>query len=207
MSVAKAKIDRRYSPEEYLEFERDARDRHEFIDGVVYAMAGESLSHSRICMNLGREAGNALKGKACETLSPNMKVRTSSASLFAYPDLTIVCGPTLHDAKRDVLTNPKVIFEVLSPSTEIYDRTTKFQRYRLGNETLSDYILVSQNAPFVEHFWKQHDGNWLYQSFSQISDVLRIDSIDIALSLGEIYDRVEFEEVEEEPEESAVEGG
>ena len=199
MSVAKAKIERRYLPEEYLELERDARDRHEFLDGVVYAMAGESLSHSRICTNLGREAGNALKGKTCETLSPNMKVRTSTASMFAYPDLTIVCGPTLHDAKKDVLTNPKVIFEVLSPSTEIYDRTTKFQRYRLGNETLSDYILVSQSAPFVEHFWKQHDGNWLYQSFSQISDVLKIDSIDIALSLGEIYDRVEFEEMEEEP--------
>ncbi len=207
MDVANAKVERRYSPEEYLELERHARDRHEFLDGVIYAMAGESVSHSRVCTNLSGEARNKLKGRPCEALSPKMKVRTSTASLFAYPDLTIVCGePTLHDAKKDVLTNPKVIFEVLSPSTQAYDRTTKFQRYRLGNETLSDYILVSQDAPFVEHFWKQHDGKWLYESFSQLSDVLRIDSIDISLPLAEIYDRVEFAEMEEEPEETSREG-
>ena len=88
-----------------------------------------------------------------------MKVRTSNASLFSYPDLTIVCGePQFHDVKKDVLTNPKVVFEVLSPSTADYDRTTKFQRYRMGNETLTDYILVSQDKCFVEHFRKSADG-------------------------------------------------
>ena len=118
MGLAKLKVERLSTPEDYLTFEREADTRHEFLDGEIYAMAGESLLHSRICMNLAREVGNSLKGKRCEPLSSNMKARTSSASLFAYPDLTIVCGePLFHDRKKDVLTNPQVIFEVLTPST------------------------------------------------------------------------------------------
>lgn len=199
MGLPKLKTKNPLTAEEYLAFERDADVRHEFLDGEVYAMAGESLSHSRVCSNLLREAGNKLMGRSCEALSPNMKVRTSAASLFAYPDLTIVCGePQLHDSKKDVLTNPKVIFEVLSPSTEKYDRTTKFLRFRMGNETLSDYILVSQDRPFVEHFCKQSDGNWLYRSFNKIEDVLDIESVAIELSLAEIYDRVELLDEPEE---------
>ena len=191
--MAKLKTQTIFTPEEYLEFEREADVRHEFLDGEIYAMAGESLSHSRVCINLGGESRAKLKGKLCEALSPNMKVRTSTASLFSYPDLTIVCGePQFHDKKKDVLTNPKVIFEVLSPSTADYDRTKKFLRYRMGNETLTDYILVSQDYCFVEHFRKQADGNWIYQSLSEISDVLQIETIECELSLQEIYDRVEL---------------
>lgn len=131
--TALPKIAEIYTPEEYLEFERNAAERHEFVDGYLAEMAGESLSHSRICVNINREVSNGLLGKKCEALSPNMKVRTSDASLFSYPDLTIVCGePQFHDCKKDVIVNPKVIFEVLSPATEKYDRTLKFQRYRLG---------------------------------------------------------------------------
>lgn len=194
MGLAKLKTATAYAPEDYLIFERSSETRHEFLDGEIFAMAGESLPHSRICMNLAREVGNSLKGKRCEPLSPNMKVRTSSASLFAYPDLTVVCGePVFHDAKKDVLTNPQVIFEVLSPSTADYDRTTKFQKYRMGNETLTDYILVSQDKPFVEHFTKQADNNWVYRSYGDADDVLRIETIECDLSLREIYDRVEFE--------------
>lgn len=195
MGLAKVKISANFTPEEYLHFEREADARHEFLDGEIYEMPGKSLSHSRICTNLSGEVRSKLKGKPCEALSPNMKVRTSTASLFAYPDLTIVCGePLFHDVKRDVLTNPKVIFEVLSPSTADYDRTTKFQRYRMGNETLTDYILVSQDKPFVEHFAKQTDGNWLYHSYGEITDVLKIETIECEISLTEIYDRVEFAE-------------
>lgn len=189
---------RNFSPEEYLEFERESDTRHEYLDGRVFAMAGESLSHSRICQNLAGETRNKLKGKPCESLSPNMKVRTSTASLFAYPDLTIVCDePLLHDTKKDVLINPKVIFEVLSPSTEKYDRTTKFARFRMGNETLTDYILVSQDKPFVEHFSKQADGNWVYRSFNNLSDEFDIETVGCSLSLAEIYDRVEFPPLDE----------
>jgi Uma2 family endonuclease len=194
MSLAKLKIERSTSPDEYLTFERGSDERHEFLDGDVFARAGGSLSHSRVCTNLSGEVQNKLKGRSCEPLSPNMKVRTSNASLFAYPDLTIVCGePLFHDTKKDVLINPKVIFEVLSPSTETYDRTVKFARFRMGNETLADFILVSQDKPFVEHFTRHPDGNWLYRSFSDLGDSLNITSVECRLSLAEIYDRVEFE--------------
>lgn len=194
MGFAKVKTKARLTPEDYLDFEREADARHEFLDGEIYQMAGESLSHSRVCMSLAREVGNKLKGKKCEALSPNMKVRTSTASLFSYPDLTIVCGePRFHDAKKDVLVNPQVIFEVLSPSTENYDRTTKFQRYRMGNETLTDYVLVSQDKVFVEHFTKQAGGDWLYRSCGEIGDVLQIETIECDLDLREIYDRIEFD--------------
>ncbi|MEO8074474.1 MAG: Uma2 family endonuclease [Acidobacteriota bacterium] len=201
MGLAKVKTAEISTPEGYLKFEREADSRHEFLDGEIYAMAGESLSHSRVCMNLAREAGNALKGKTCEALSPNMKVCTSTASLFSYPDLMIVCGePLFHDKKKDVLVNPQVIFEVLSPSTAEYDRTTKFQKYRMGNETLTDYILVSQDKSFVEHFQKQTDNSWIYISYSELDDVLKIETVECELSLREIYDRVELEtqtEIEE----------
>ena len=203
MGLAKLKTETLYTAEDYLNFEREADTRHEFLDGEIYQMAGESLSHSRIYINLAAEIGSSLKGKRCEPLSPNMKVRTSTASLFSYPDLTIVCGePIFHDQKKDVLTNPQVIFEVLSPSTAEYDRTTKFQKYRMGNETFTDYILVSQDKPFVEHFFKQADGNWLYQSYGAIDDILKIETVECQLSLREIYDRIEFETQTEEFEEN-----
>lgn len=203
LPLAKVKTKTLATPEDYLTFEREADTRHEFLDGEIYQMAGESLSHSRVCINLSGEVRNKLKGKSCEALSPNMKVRTSTASLFSYPDLTIVCGePLFHDMKKDVLVNPQVIFEVLSPSTAEYDRTTKFQKYRMGNETLTDYILVSQDKPFVEHFFRQADGKWLYQSYGSIDDFLKIETVDCELSLREIYDRVELtfeaEEFEED---------
>ena len=203
MGLAKLKTAAVFTPEDYLTFERESDSRHEFLDGEIYAMAGESLSHSRVCINLGGEVRAKLKGKPCEALSPNMKVQTSNASLFSYPDLTIVCGePRFHDVKKDVLTNPKVVFEVLSPSTADYDRTTKFQRHRMGNETLTDYILVSQDKCFVEHFRKSANGDWLYQSYAALEDDLKIATIDCELSLREIYDRVELtletEEFEED---------
>jgi Uma2 family endonuclease len=197
--LAKVKSKTLSTPEDYLIFEREAATRHEFLDGEIYQMAGESLSHSRVCVNLSGEVRSKLKGRPCEALSPNMKVRTSTASLFSYPDLTIVCGePLFHDTKKDVFVNPQVIFEVLSPSTAEYDRTTKFQKYRMGNETLTDYILVSQDKPFVEHFFRQADGKWLYQSYGSIDDFLKIETVDCELSLREIYDRIEFELIDNE---------
>lgn len=186
------KIKRIYTPEEYLELERAALERHEFLDGAIFQMAGESLSHSRICVNLTREVSGDLRGKPCEALSSNMKVRTSTASLFSYPDLTVVCGePQFHDRKKDVVINPRVIFEVLSPSTEKYDRSVKFQRYRPGNETLTDYILISQETILVEHFHRNENGSWTYENYTDAGDVLRLEEIELELILERLYDRVE----------------
>ncbi|MCY7346250.1 MAG: Uma2 family endonuclease [Pyrinomonadaceae bacterium] len=183
-----------YTPEKYLEFERSAAERHEFVDGYLIEMAGESLSHSRICVNITREVSNGLLGKKCEALSPNMKVRTSNASLFAYPDLTIVCGePQFHDRKKDVVVNPKVIFEVLSPSTEKYDRTLKFQRYRLGNESLTDYILIAQDVISVEHYHRDEQNRWIFEGCVEMSDVMRLPEIELEITAERIYDRVEVQ--------------
>jgi len=188
-----------YSPEEYLELERQAETRREFVDGVIYAMAGESLSHSQICINLAREASLKLKGTSCQALSPNMKVRAEGKGMFAYPDLTIVCGePIFHDKQRDVLLNPKVIIEVLSPSTQRYDQTKRFFRYRKELSSLTDYVLIYQDTPFIEHHERQADGRWMHNAADGIDDVLRIYSIEIELNLREIYNRVKFEENSEE---------
>ena len=201
MGLAKQKP-RRYTPEEYLKFERKSETRHEYVDGEIfpideeaYTMAGESLSHSQICINLAREVSLQLKGKECQALSPNMKVRAENKGMFAYPDLTVVCGqPVFHDRQKDVLLNPKVIFEVLSPSTERYDQTKKFFRYRKELPSLTDYVLIYQDAPFIEHHERMPDGRWTHNAADGIKDVLKIVSIVIELSLKELYDRVEFKE-------------
>lgn len=116
------------------------------------------------------------------------KVRTDESGLYAYPDLAVVCGESLfHDERRDVLVNPAVIFEVLSPSTEAYDRGEKFLRYRTRLATLTDYVLVTQSKAFVEHFSRQPDGAWLYTAMSGLSESLSPGSIDCCLPLEEVY--------------------
>lgn len=200
---------------EYLEFERQAEERHEFVDGEIRAMAGESPWHSIICVNLTREVSAQLKGKPCVALSSNMKTRSgeqvdpgSLKGLFSYADLTVVCGkPQFHDQFGDVLLNPKVIFEVLSPSTESFDRGEKFERYRIYNESLTDYALVSQKKPLIEHFQRQPSGQWLMTEIRGMEGELHIASIDCRLKLAEVYDRVEFpsEESTEEPDADADE--
>lgn len=173
--------------------ERASEVRHEFLDGVIYEMSGESLAHSTICVNLIAEARSRLRGTPCRALSPNMKVRAVTKGLFAYPDLTVVCGePLFHDQKKDVLLNPRVIFEVQSPSTERYDRTEKFMRYRNAVESLTDYVLIAQDRPYAEHFEKKPDGNWVYTSYELLPSVVNITSIGCELPLSEVYDRVEF---------------
>lgn len=182
-----------YSPEEYLEFERAAEVRHEYLDGEVFEMAGESLAHSRICVNISREISLRLKGTRCEALSPNMKVRAETRGLFAYPDLSIVCGePEFHDTKNDVLLNPKVIVEVLSPSTQRYDQTKKFFRYRKEIPSLSDYILIYQDMAFIEHHEKLLDGKWAFNVVEGLNEIFALTSIGCEIPMSEIYDRVKL---------------
>lgn len=186
-----------FASEEYLKFEREAEERHEFIDGKIIKMAGESLAHSQISFSLSGIFYNQLLNKSCQGLSPNMKVRTTTKSLFAYPDLVIVCGaPKFHDVKKDVLINPKIIFEVLSPSTERYDRGEKFQYYKNETPSLADYILVSQDQILVEQFTKQENESWLYRSCSKAEDILRIESIEVEVLLQDVYLRVTFPQAE-----------
>ncbi len=205
MGLANRKIELVYSAEEYLEFERSSPEKHEFIDGNVIVMAGESKNHSTINANLTAEIVYKLKGKNCQAFSPNMKVQSghyikqkkTSKGLFSYPDLTVVCGEAeFLDDNSDVLINPKVIFEVLSPATESFDRGEKFSRYRAWNETLTDYVLIWQDIPVVEHFHRQDNHHWLLTIVEGLENTFEIASIDCAIKLIDLYDRIEFNEDE-----------
>ena len=198
MALAKEEI--ALTIEEYLASERASVERHEYLDGLVYAMAGESPTHGTICTNLISEVRVQLKGTPCQAWSKDCKVRSGPVldprdrkGLFSYPDLVVFCGePNFHDAHRDVLTNPVVIIEVLSPSTEVFDRGEKFARLRNWNPSLLDYLLVSQSSPLVEQFTRREDGSWLYRFGEDLSASLSIESIGCTLRLAEVYDRIVF---------------
>ena len=177
-----------------MNFERCSEERHEFIDGVVYAMAGESPDHSTICFNLNGIIHAQLTDKPCRGFSPNMKVRTGLGDLYAYPDLMIVCGEAkFHDQRGDVLLNPTVIFEVLSPSTEKYDRGEKFRRYRTQIDSLRDYVLVSQDRVRLEQYHREDDGTWSEVEVTELNAALILNSIECTVAVAEIYRNTEVE--------------
>ena len=182
-----------YTIDEYLKMERAADERHEYVDGGIYAMAGESGDHGDITVNLVALLATQLKGKPCRARSKDTKVRSgpiltsgqSSRGLFSYPDIVVICDePEYHDALTDVILNPKVIIEVLSPATEAFDRGEKFTRYQTWNPTLQDYILVSQDQPQVEHFARQTDGSWSYQRYTQMDSSLALSSHCLYVAVG-----------------------
>jgi Uma2 family endonuclease len=159
----------RSTVEEYLAFERESADRHEYLDGDIYAMAGESLEHGTICMNLSVSIGAQLRGTPCQAFAKDMKVRSGRLplpgqpmrGLFSYPDFVVVCGTMqFHDQFHDVLLNPTLIVEVLSPSTEAFDRGDKFWRYRTWLPTLTDYLLVAQDKPLIDHYHRVEQHRW-----------------------------------------------
>lgn len=181
-----------FTAEQYLDLERHTEIRHEFLDGTVYAMSGGNYNHSTVCFNLMGVLGFQLRGTNYQGFAPNLKVRSGDERLYAYPDLTVACGkPILPDEHDDVLLNPVVIFEVLSRSTEAYDRGEKFERYKTI-ETLTDYVLVSQDRARVEHFTRRPDGAWSLTEVDGLDASLDLASINCRLPLAEVYDRVEF---------------
>ncbi|MEW6207642.1 MAG: Uma2 family endonuclease [Acidobacteriota bacterium] len=190
-----------YTVDEYLALERASEERHEYLDGQIYAMAGESPQHGDICTNLTIAIGSQLRGTPCRVWSKDIKVRSgpapkkgySTKGLFSYPDLLVVCGePQFHDEYRDVLLNPTVIIEVLSPTTEAFDRGEKWSRYQTWIPSLIDYVLVLQSKPQIEHFLRQPEGEWLYSLVKGLEGSLRLSSIDCTLRLAEVYDRIVF---------------
>lgn len=180
--------------EEYLTFERASLDiKHEFYDGEVFAMVGASRHHNRINVNLTREIGNKLKDDDfhCEVFSNDMRVKIPDEK-YTYPDLVITCGDAqFEDDEFDTLTNPVVIIEILSDSTERFDRTKKFFHYR-KIPTLKEYILVSQHECWVEKYTCQND-IWGYQSYEELDQTLTIVSANCELPLSEIYLNVGLE--------------
>ena len=196
-----AQLQPEYTVQEYLAFERESEERHEYLDGLIYAMAGESGEHADISHNLSGILFNELKGKDCRAREKDTKVRSgpipkqkfSTKGLYSYPDAVVICGePEYLDEHRDVVTNPKVIIEVLSPTTEAFDRGEKFDRYDFWNPTLSDYLLVSQDQPKIDHFIRQEDGNWTRIVYRGLKSKVIIKSIGCTLKLTDVYDRIAF---------------
>lgn len=180
------------TPEQYLEIERKAETKSEYLRGVMRAMAGGTLTHSRIQNSLSREAGNALKHQPCGIFGPDLKLLVSSTGLYTYPDAMILCGPPqFADDRNDTVTNPVVIFEVLSPSTEAYDRGGKFSHYR-ALESLEEYVLISQSEARVERFRRLSGNRWVLSESIGIEAAMELESVPCRLALSEIYDKVEF---------------
>ncbi|OJY15628.1 MAG: hypothetical protein BGO98_23390 [Myxococcales bacterium 68-20] len=162
MGVSTAPLSR-MTPAEYLEWERTQREKHQLLHGEVYAMAGGSPRHNRLCVRILARLDAALQGGPCGAFSSDQKVFIPASGNFVYPDGTVVCGPVqLHDGTADVIDNPRVVVEVLSKSTEPHDRGDKWEDYR-SIPSLSDYVLVSQRLARLEHFAREADGSWRYR--------------------------------------------
>ena len=183
------------SPEEYLQFERAAETKHEYFNGEIYAMAGASLQHTTIITNTIIVLGLQLRGGSCRVLAQDMRVKVSDTGLYTYPDLLVVCdGARLEDGRRDTLLNPSVIIEVLSPSTEAYDRGEKFAHYRRF-ESLREYLLISQDRYRVERFVRNND-QWTLTEFSGPDARVTLESIGCELPLAEIYESLELPDIQ-----------
>ena len=192
----------RYSPAEYLALEREAPYKSEYINGQIYAMAGASRRHNIIEGNIYRLIGQHFVGRPCEAYVTEVRVKVSPTGMYTYPDVVAVCGePRFEDSHTDTLTNPTVIVEVLSPSTEAYDRGEKFAHYR-RLDSLMEYVLVAQDKVRVEHYARQGDG-WLLTEISDRDGVLRLAAIDCAVPLRDMYDKVDFEGATTEQDSSA----
>jgi len=184
----------RLTPEQYLELERAAIDvRSEYYNGRMYAMSGGTYPHAIVIGNLARRLGNALEKGPCVVTTSDMRVRVSKTGLYTYPDIVVVCDPPQYgDGRHDTVLNPTLIVEVLSPSTEAYDRGFKFAQYR-ALESLQEYALASQSEPRVEIFRRQPSGDWLLSESAGMEAVCRFDSVDCTVAMKDVYDKVTFE--------------
>lgn len=180
------------TPQEYLAIERKAETKSEYLHGEMFAMSGASREHNLIAGNVYAEIHPHLKGRSCEAYMADMRVRVKPSGPYTYPDVSVVCGePQFEDAEVDTLLNPNVLFEVLSESTEDYDRGTKFEHYR-QIRSLTDYVLIAQDKVHVEHFHRQPDGRWILWETNNLDDVLELPSMQCQLKLKDIYAKVQF---------------
>jgi Uma2 family endonuclease len=187
------------TPEEYLALERQAETRSEYWQGETYALAGASTNHTIIGANTLAELVMQLKGRPCTAHTNDLRVKVARTGLYTYPDVTVVCGKAeFEDRSEDTLLNPTVLIEVLSPSTEAYDRGTKFEFYRTL-ESLTDYLLISQSKPIIEHFTRQPDDRWLLSTYKGLEAVAPIPSIGCELHLADVYDKVTWSAEEDRP--------
>jgi Uma2 family endonuclease len=177
------------SPEEYLAIERQAEYKSEYVDGVMYAMAGGSERHNLIAGNLITELNIQLRKAPCRVYPSDLKVRVPNSKRFFYPDVSVVCGETqFADDEKDVVLNPVLIVEVLSESTAAFDRGKKFQSYQ-QIESLQEYLLVSQDEYLIEHYLRQENGHWLYTKVNGLDGAIILPTLKCQLALSDIYNK------------------
>ncbi|MDQ1640180.1 MAG: hypothetical protein QOF62_3519 [Pyrinomonadaceae bacterium] len=182
------------TPEEYLAFERKAENKNEYVNGEIFAMTGASRKHNLIVANIVGELREQLKGKPCEVYPGEMRVKAPATRSYVYPDVVVVCDePKFEDDQLDTLLNPTLIVEVLSKSTESYNRLAKSAYYRTI-ESLAEYLLVAQEECRVEQYVKQPDGRWLLADVRSRESLIVLEAIGCSLSLHDIYERISFAE-------------
>src|SRR5947209_19983384 len=180
------------APDEYLAAERLSESRSEYLDGMVCPMTSSSVNHIQIVSNVTVERGTQLRARPCRVLTVDLKVRLQNSRKFFYPDVTVVCGEVqYHDDRRDIILNPDLIIEVLSPSTEAFDRGAKFQAYQTL-DSLKEYVLVAQDRPVVEQYVRQSDGKWTYTAAVGLESSLALPSVECTLNLSAVYDKVDL---------------
>jgi Uma2 family endonuclease len=183
---------RLYTPEEYLELERKSEEKSEYHDGEIITMAGGSINHNRIAGNIHSFLNLLSTGKDYEAFTSDLRLWISRYNRYVYPDVTVISGePIFYQYQQDIITNPVIIFEVLSPSTKNFDRSDKFQFYRSIPE-LQEYIMIHQDQYYVEQFTKTVEGKWTLTEYESVETILILSSINTAIPLTDIYKRVHF---------------
>src|ERR1019366_3554502 len=180
------------TPEQYLEIERKAEFKSEYYQGEMFAMAGARWTHNRLVANLIASLHQQLRSRPCQTLPSDMRVQVEAAGPYTYPDVSVGCGePQFLDETRDTLLNPSLIVEVLSPSTEGFDRGRKFEYY-CSVESVSEYLMVSWERGRAELYPRQPDGRWLLTAVNRLEDSLDLQSVGAHLALADLYEKVDL---------------
>lgn len=183
---------KRYTPEEYFDFEESAEEKHEYENGEIFAMSGGTFLHGLIGGNVLTAFNNALLGKNCFTVGSDVKVDVKEYDSFVYPDAMVICGKVeFAEGRRDIVKNPVLIVEVLSDSTESYDRGRKFKKYQ-SLPSFREYVLVSQTEPIIETYFRQDDQHWLYTLTEGLEAAIQLQTIDSRIRLSDVYGRVEW---------------
>jgi Uma2 family endonuclease len=181
------------SPEEYLALERKAEYKSEYQHGEIFAMSGASRKHNLITGNIAAELHQQLRGKDCEVYASDTRIKVKATGLYTYPDIAVVCDePDFEDDHVDTLLNPTLLVEVLSPSTERYDRIAKTSYYRTI-DSLAEHLLVARDEIRLEQYVRQPNGQWLLFEYLSADGVVNLASIECSLKLSDVYDRISFE--------------
>lgn len=181
------------TPAEYLAAERKREVKSEYWNGELYAMAGASERHNLISANVVAGLHTQLRGRSCKVYPSDMRVQIKATGLYTYPDVVVVCGkPQFEDEDNDTLLNPTLIVEVLSKSTETYDRGKKFENYRTL-DSLTEYVMIAQDRVHLEHYVRQPDSQWLLSEAKALQDVIKLPTIQCTLALADVYDKVDIQ--------------